>query len=413
MDIRTHETPEAFEVHVSGRLDAYWADHLAAALDDAVRDGKHHVRLNMAEVAYMSSVGVRVLLRFYKQLHAIRGSFTVVHPSAAVQSVLELAGLDATLVTHAAARPPARPAGRRLERAYAAFEVFDLAPGATLRCRVVGEPERLADGRFDAAQCRPLTFPATRFGIGLGAFGHGFAESQARFGEFLCAAGAAAYLPTDGTNVPDALVATGALVPELSVLYALACEGRFARLARFETASGSPPVGLSALAQAGVEIAEAETIGMVMIAEAAGLIGAALRRSPAAAPDTPAPPFFTHPHIREWLSFTPERAHARSLVLVVGVVARAAQTTLAPLLRPLGTTPGPAGHFHAAAFSYRAVQQGQIELQPTVAAIFEGETLQGVLHLLNDDRPIVGSGESEFVRGACWVGPITEVVGEP
>jgi hypothetical protein len=126
---------------------------------------------------------------------------------------------------------------------------------------------------------------------------------------------------------------------------------------------------------------------------------------------TPSSPFFTHPHIRDWLSFTPERAHARSLVLVVGVVARAPHVALAPLLRPLGTAPWPAGHFHAAAFSYRPVQQGQIELQPTVAAIFEGEILQGVLHLLNDDRPIVGSGESEFVRGACWVGPIAEVLG--
>jgi len=45
-----------------------------------------------------------------------------------------------------------------------------------------------------------------------------------------------------------------------------------------------------------------------------------------------------------------------------------------------------------------------------VTALFEGETLLGVLHLLHDDRPIVGAGDSELVRGACWIGPIHDIV---
>jgi len=48
-------------------------------------------------------------------------------------------------------------------------------------------------------------------------------------------------------------------------------------------------------------------------------------------------------------------------------------------------------------------------MKTTVSTLFEAETLQGVLHLLNDDREITGAGQSEFVRGACWIGPITEV----
>jgi len=423
MEITTQETSDGFEVRVSGRLDAYWADHLAAALEDVVRDGKHHILLNMADVAYMSSVGIRVLLRFYKQLQRINGSFAVSSPSEAVRSVLELAGLAAVLVSRAAAPPPPPSAApRRFERGTVTFEVFDLAPGATLSCRVVGEPERLAERRFDASQCRSLTFPATRFGVGLGAFGTSFADSHARFGEFLCAGGAAAYLPTDGSNVPDYLVSTGALIPELSVLYALICEGRFAQLARFEMPAGEPPIGLSALALSGAESVEANVAGMVMIAESAGLVGAALRRSPAQAPaaDVPAPAapmaLFGHPQIREWLSFTPEHVCLRSLVLVVGVVARVAPTAaalrLTPLLRPLGSAAWPAGHFHAAAFSYAPLQKGPIELQPTVASIFEGEALHNVLHLLNDDRAHVGTGESAFLRGACWLAPIGEIVAE-
>jgi hypothetical protein len=34
--------------------------------------------------------------------------------------------------------------------------------------------------------------------------------------------------------------------------------------------------------------------------------------------------------------------------------------------------------------------------------------LQTLLHLLADDRQFEGVGQSEFMRGACWMGPIAE-----
>jgi hypothetical protein len=79
---------------------------------------------------------------------------------------------------------------------------------------------------------------------------------------------------------------------------------------------------------------------------------------------------------------------------------------LAPAVRPLGPGADLWGHLHAAAFSFRPLGRGAIDLRATVASLFEGQTLLGILHLLYDDRGVSGAGESEFVRGACWVGPI-------
>jgi hypothetical protein len=33
---------------------------------------------------------------------------------------------------------------------------------------------------------------------------------------------------------------------------------------------------------------------------------------------------------------------------------------------------------------------------------------QTLLHLLTDDREFEGLGQSEFMRGACWIGPLAE-----
>jgi anti-anti-sigma factor len=406
MEITTRQGGGGIELVLAGRLDAYWSDHLSKALDEAVRGGMHHLRLDMSAVPFMSSVGIRVLLRFYKEAQRLDGSFAVVDPSDAVRRVLDLAGLESLLATAGApaARPTARVSSVVLERDTATYEVFDLAAASPMRCRVIGEAEPLEGGRYVASHVVP--FPSGTFGVGIGAFGSGFDDCRARFGEFLAVAGSATYLPTDGTGVPDVMVATRELVPEMQALYALLCEGPFATLARFEAVPGDA-VSLSELATECLALGGGEAVGVVVVAETTGLVGAALRRSPAQAePGAP----FDFPRVRDWLSFAPERAFPRSLTVVAGIAATADVPVLAPFLRPLGDAPYPVGHFHAAAFSYHALAKGSIELAPTVESLFTGETLQGILHLLGDDRP--GGVQSEFVRGACWLAPLTRIDAE-
>src|SRR5262249_26574235 len=164
---------------------------------------------------------------------------------------------------------------------------------------------------------------------------------------------------------------------------------------------------LTELIRAALDIAASDTLGMILVAESAGLVGAALRRSPAI--EAAGGHAFGSPEMRDWLSFTTERAYARSIALAVGVAARTVPEEMRAWLRPLEASGEPSGHFHAAAFSYRAFPKGLLELGPTVSSLFESEALQGMLHLLYDDREISGVGQSEFVRGACWVGPIAAI----
>jgi hypothetical protein len=197
-------------------------------------------------------------------------------------------------------------------------------------------------------------------------------------------------------------------VPEMNVLYGLRGEGAFTHLMRFETGSAELPLSLAELVRTALEVSSVPAIGMVMVAESAGLVGAALRRSPAAATAVKDAPF-KYPDVRSWLSFSTERLYSRSLALISGIAAASECPSLAPLLRPLGTETWPQGHFHAAAFSYRPLQKGSIDLKTTVTTLFETETLQGVLHLLTDARLAAGPQQSEFVRGACWIGAASEI----
>jgi anti-anti-sigma factor len=407
MEISKQQLGDCLELQVRGRLDGYWADHLAQSLDDAVREGTRNLRLNLSEVSYLSSAGIRVLVRTHRQLSAIQGSFSVSASSEAVRSILQLTGLMDLLIPAVTPGLKVSSSGARiLEKENIRFEVISLTLEARLSCQVIGDPGQLLGGRYREEDCRSVAFSNSSFGLGLGAFGSSFADCASRFGEFLAVGGAVTYLPADGTNVPDYMLAAGTFIPQVEVLYSILCEGDFQMVVHFERRDTGSAVKLSELIEGCLEIAGSETLGIVIIAESAGLIGTALRRSPALRDSESA--LFAFPQVRDWLSFAAEPVFTRALTLVVGVAARKAPALLMPLLRPLGQSEL-AGHFHAAAFSYRPVKKREMDLQAATASLFEAETPQAVLHLLNDNREITGAGQSQLAAGTCWMGAISNV----
>lgn len=405
MEIHQQRTEGFLEVHAAGRLDAYWSDHLSQALEEMIRQGDDRIRLNLKGVDYISSMGLRVLVNFYRKLAGINGVFTIADPSEAVSKVLDMVGLKSTLM----AGPSAEGTDIfeqvcQVERESGRMDVYPLRGESAMSCTLVGDPSQLESCRYTAANCQSVAFPSSTYGLGLGAFGPNFEECRTRFGEFLAVHGAAAYQPADQSNAPDYMMSQGTFIPELQVLYGIVLSGGFQRLGRFRVNKEARAVGLSVLAEMALEASEVDQAAFVMIGESAGLVGASLRRSPVDGGS-----MFAHPEIRKRLSFTTERAFGRALTVSVGIVARRPESSLASFVRPLNGEGSVSGHIHAAAFPYRPLPKGRIELGKTVRALFEQETMLGMLHLLGDDRGSSGVAESEFVRGACWIAPLASV----
>src|SRR6266498_3773766 len=99
MEIKKTERGEVLEMRLQGRLDAYWADHVGKAIDDAIRAGSHQIELNFAQVDYLSSAGLRLLLKYYKQLKAVQGSLAITQPSGGALAILKMAGMAERMIT--------------------------------------------------------------------------------------------------------------------------------------------------------------------------------------------------------------------------------------------------------------------------------------------------------------------------
>ena len=405
MEITSEKIGRTLVARLNGRLDTSWCAHVQDALSGFVRAGEHDITLDMSAVGYVSSSGLRVLLTTYKQLKSIKGRFAVAPASETVRSVLELAGLDMLLGSAVTAPRDAttapfafstaaapRRASNTFNTARARWDIIDLPSAKPLVFRAFTQPAATA-------------FPAATFGLGIGALGNPGDDTSGRQGEFLAAAGCAAYQPTDGSARPDFLVTLGALIPQAHLLSGLVGEGSFPMLLRFAVQGEARSIGLAEIAQAALDASEASAVAFVAVTETSGLVGATLRRPPAMSPADR----FAFPQIRDTLSFTAERAFRDSTSLLVGVVVHpGADVPWAGQLRPLAAGDRPLlGHVHAAAFPYRPIPKGAIDYATTVTALFDGPSLQSVLHLLADTREIHGAGESEFYRGALWVAPIS------
>jgi anti-anti-sigma factor len=408
MDITSEQLGERTVVRLAGRLDGRWADHLSSELDSRLRLGQHHITLDMAATVFLSSVGIRVLMNFYKKFKALEGSLAIQNPSPQVGDILQLAGLlkfFAPAASADAAATRSRNAGRQHASESTRFEIFDLEGGGMV-CRAQGDPARLDGCQFTADDCQRLSLPSSTLALGLGALGGSFDECRNDFGEFMALGGSAVCLPGNGSTQCDFLVAEGGYVPEIQSLYSLACDGQFGHLVRFEAIDAQRPTGLTELTQAALALVDAPAACIAIAAESGGLIGAALRRSPAVGAQSDAPWGF--PAMRQWLSFSTERLDAGSMVIAAGVVAHQARSphVLAPFLRPVGVAGSPLGHVHAVPFRYKPLPEGLIELQRAIKPFIDSESAKTVLHLLCDDRDAQAPEESRFIRGALWVAPL-------
>ena len=402
MEIVKDRAGALFHLRLSGRLDNHWSQPLDDALEEVIREGARHMRLDLSGVSYLSSAGAGVLLKGYRDAVALQGSFQISAASDNVRDALRLMALEDVFF----GSPGADPARRRTlsiplpiesERASYESRVLDGEPSS---CFLVGDPARLPQAAFDEEHCASIKVPKDVFAVGVGALGTSYDECRGFFGEFVAAAGSTAFMPTDGTSTPDYMLSAGSLVPEVQALYAIGFRGAPGHQLRFEASSPSGAVPLSEIVRACASLAGTSDVGIVMAAEVAGLVCARLRRSPAR--DEAAR--FDFPAVREWMSFTPEREFAHFSSVVVGVASTAPPAAMEPFLRPVSDEYR--GHFHAAVTAFRSLPRGKLEIADVVAESFQPRSVFSVVHLLRDARPIEGAGESEFQRGACWVFPI-------
>jgi anti-anti-sigma factor len=407
LEINIENRGDETVLQCTGRLDANRAGYLNETIDRLIREGHYHISLELGGIEYLSSAGIRALVTQYNNLKAINGHFSIRNMSANVGQVLNMVGMAGMLTQEfhkIITTAPEEEKQNRLVTHGFVFSRTTLSPDGKTDMEFYGRPELLIRSGFGPEDPRVVRSDSNHFAIGLGAIGTTFEGCKDRFGEYIMMGKHIAYLPSDGSNKPDYMVASRHLVVSLTELYGLHFKGFFSQLIRFEPENPLHSIGLSELAESLHQLTDYDQMAIVMVAESGGLMGTSLNASP-----VDGKKIFTFPEIKETIHFTTEPAHFKMLTLSIGYISTLENDETEKFVRPLIPGKPLKGHIHSSVFPYIPLKKTDINLNETIEYLFNNSELTDILHLTNDTREITGQGESRFMKGFCWVVPVESI----
>lgn len=429
LDIRKEFIDDLLIMYVGGRIDSYWSEHLSNSIKEEIHSGNYNIELNLSQVTFISSIGIRIFLQYFRQLGSLGGSLSLTEISENVANVLKMSGMLEIF----AQKKTAHQKGAKIEKdsnkaSISNKTLFEIVKDTGLGTEVAGfslECQFLSKGVSLDSKIFGNAVSANSFNIsekgaifekaeqntylfGLGALGNNFSDCRERFGEAMALAGAAMYHPTDGTNKPDFSLSVGNFVPEICLAYGIKFAGAFERLYKFDCKEKSVGIQFNKLLQSVMFHSNYKKAGFVVLAQATGLVGATLSKRPEALAKEGA--IFKYPEIVDNIAFTAERAWPRSLAVITGVAEKigSADNDFKGLTRKISNDSDIFGHFHAAIFPFLPLKKDVSDIAEIIRALLENAQPVSIMHLLNDDRPLVGAGDSELTQGYCWCGEISD-----
>ncbi|WP_320006259.1 STAS domain-containing protein [Maridesulfovibrio sp.] len=221
MDIKVRRHGDTVVVSMGGRVDAYGAGELDTTLKELLADENLAcMAFDMAEVRYLSSAGIRFIVRTMKILRSRNGALAICGLCQYCRNVLDTAGMTRSLnifPTRSEAMEflqsvqwehQALENWDRMESADSPIGSFRFVPGENSHSdlKVTGSLAEIFHSRVDEGHIFSRGFSQTEYSIGVGGLGDAAADYMKVLGSMLTIGGTMAWLPTDGHDLADFLV---------------------------------------------------------------------------------------------------------------------------------------------------------------------------------------------------------------
>jgi len=220
MEISSQINNQTFDLKIQGRLDAFGAKELDAHLEAQIGTNLLCTVIDMAGVDYISSAGLRVLLRLQQKLNRRGGIVALANVQSYCLEVIELAGFDQLLRVSATMDEALALCGQVIRgqssgEAWRSAQSFDMSSG-TFRVlqaasgegfiEILGDISDVLYSRITPGHLSSKRFFETEYSIGLGGLGNRIDDYFEIMGEMITMGGTMVWLPTDGHDTPDFLI---------------------------------------------------------------------------------------------------------------------------------------------------------------------------------------------------------------
>ena len=96
MEVKIEKDNGLLNAIITGRLDTNTAPELEIMVNESL-DNIKNVQFDLSNLDYISSAGLRVILKFHKQMTSVGGTLTIYHPTDEVLEVFDMTGFSTFL----------------------------------------------------------------------------------------------------------------------------------------------------------------------------------------------------------------------------------------------------------------------------------------------------------------------------
>lgn len=94
MDFNIEKKDNNLNITVNGRVDTTTVAELENGVFEQLTDDVDNVVMDLENLEYISSAGLRLLLKLQKKMNATKGQFTVTNTNAFVSEILSMTGFN-------------------------------------------------------------------------------------------------------------------------------------------------------------------------------------------------------------------------------------------------------------------------------------------------------------------------------
>ena len=218
MDINTKRTDGILQISVKGRLDTFGALKLDDALNDIIEKKDIHIIMDMEDVHYLSSAGIRVFIQLNKKLKKRGGDLHLCNLNRYPLEVLEITGLNNAFLIHHGKENAISHINQEINKTNVKnwsnattytqgnieLTVYKSSSNAAF-LNAIGDISKVLFAQLEEKDIYSRKFSETEYSIGLGALGEDITEYMPLLGEMITIGGTMVWLPTDGNDTPDFL----------------------------------------------------------------------------------------------------------------------------------------------------------------------------------------------------------------
>jgi len=276
---------------LSGRLDGFGAKEAEKLVGGETVDVP--LVLDCADLSYLSSAGVRLLLTLQKSASASGSALALSALQPFCASVLEMSGLSGMIPIYATTADAvqalrgggASAEGERRETEVGTF-VFHTVGGMAGTIDILGDIANVIDCAITPELVAGKPFFESEYSLGLGALGGRPEDYLPVMGEAIMVAGTMVWLPTDGNDTPDYMIprkASATVV--LQTGFNASIRGGFNEFVEF-SAAPRRPASVREIYRSLFDLAKARrkdyrgVLGLAMRAEIHEAFGAGITQSP-------------------------------------------------------------------------------------------------------------------------------------